>query len=273
VTSSRDESYDRDNARFKRLEDEIHRLNSCVLQHVAAERKAAEDRLALAAALESLGSSDLTSKVIPHSVSTAAYLDSLTVLRRTTEHLVGVVEAPATNLLVARVIEPLGRMVKHLPVLRRLIDARRDACADYDAYVRRLKAEQGRGEAAEELRAEAKVAAAAVLLQEASTAVASALSAAEQARVILVRDAAEAILAVRLHVHTRSTEALQPLLVRMPGSATSSVDLAEGSIRALTATTACVRGSAGASVGTSWLTFWAIMLFFAHLIPSPNHAE
>jgi hypothetical protein len=209
-----------------------------VLQHIAAERKASEDRLTVMMALESLGKSDLTCKILPHSTSTAEYLDSLSALRASTEQLSEIVESPTANLLVARVLEPLGRFIKNLPLLRRQIDARREACADYDAYVRRLRAEQARGDAAEEARAEVKVASATAALQDASAAVASSLAAAEQARVLLVRDAAEVILAARVHIHVRCAEAMQPLLCRMPGSSVTCVDLSEGTSHAQTATMA-----------------------------------
>ncbi len=238
VSSSRDETYELDNIRFNKLEEGIHRLNGCILQHMAADRKAAEDRIALSVALESLGSSDLTGKILPHSLATSAYLDSLTAIRRTTERLFRIVELPETSLLVSRVVDPLGRLVKNLPVLRRLIDSRREACADYDSYVRKLKAEQARGDVAEMARSEAKVAAAASTLHEAGIAVSTALTAAEQMRVILVRDAAEVVTAVRVHLCSHSAEAFEPLLRQLPGSAACCVDLAEGSINAKTVTTA-----------------------------------
>ena len=236
VASSRDESYDRDNARLKRLEDEIHVLNAAVLSLVVSERKALEDRLNLYKTLEVLSASDLKSGILTHNANTAVELDALRGLRARHERVTEVVAQPALKLIESRIIGPIGHLIRFLPTLRKLIDARRESCSDYDAYQRRLRAEQQAHlniggaidpAAAEALaKAKAKSDAAATALHNATEAVARALSNAERTRTALAREAAQAALATSVHTHSCSRDALGPLLVQFPGSASNLTELA-----------------------------------------------
>ena len=240
VTSSRDESYDKDNARFKRLEDEIHALNGAVCAVIASERRAIDDRLGLLQTLETLGASDLKNGVLSHSADTVAHLDGLKALHVVAGATAQAVERPALELLTSHILEPLGRLLRGLPALRRLIDARRDSCSDYDSYVRRLRAEQlaqasasrAAGPAADAAaddavaKAETKVALAAAALAEASAAAAAALDAAERSRAALARNAALAVLSAGVHSHACCADAMRPLLAHFPGAASGLAELA-----------------------------------------------
>lgn len=207
--------------------------------HIASEHRAIDERLNLFKTLETLGASDLTGGALTHSADTAAYLDALRVLRATNEGAATAFERPALGHLAQRVVEPLNHLARGMPNLRRLIDARKDCCSDYDAYQRRLRAEQqaqaarvaaGSGDAAAAddtvAKAEAKVAAAAAALQEASAAVSHALGAAERTRAALACEAAQAVLASRVHMHACCSDTLQPLLLHFPGTASSLTELA-----------------------------------------------
>lgn len=113
--------------RYRRLDDSLQRLNAAVLMHVASLKKSCEDSRELVSVLDFFASADLKQGVVPNSAEAVRFLDAVQSMQRVHLGIKAAVARSVETMMTERVISPLGNLLRSLPVLKRHMDARRQA--------------------------------------------------------------------------------------------------------------------------------------------------
>lgn len=228
ASSSKDESFDKDAARYKRLEESLLKLNASCLSYVSAIKRASETSEDVISSLDSLGASDLKHGVTARTPDAVARQEGLVAMIRSHAALRSTVVRSVETLILDRITNPVGALLRSLPVLKRALDHRRQCLTDYDAYRRKHEGAQKAGDAppGDLAKAEGKVRAAAAALSAARDAVSRMLSAGEEQRAVLQREASRVMVGAQVHLAAHASDALAPLLPRHPEAASVMVELA-----------------------------------------------
>ena len=225
---------------YKRLEESLNRLASVSQSYLAALRRATEEGRDAAASLEALAAADVRAGVVASSPDTARRIGAIGAAARAHGALRVAVTAPVEAFLTESVVARTSAALRGLPGMKRLVETRRQAATDFDAYSRKLdaaRAKLGTGAAAGAGsmasadardavgRAEFKVRSAAASLAAATAAVSAALDAAEESRAALAADACVAFIAASVHTARHTADALAPLLLSTPEASAAVSEL------------------------------------------------
>lgn len=127
TTSSKDASFDADDQRLRRLEDSLARVNATVFAWLASLKRTVEQGRELASVLDFFASSDVKHGVVPRSADSVRFIDAVQAALRVQTGIKVAVLKSIEDLCGARIIAPLGAMLKQVPAIKRMLDARREA--------------------------------------------------------------------------------------------------------------------------------------------------
>ena len=112
---------------YRRLDDSLNRLNAGTLQYVSSLKRSCEDSRELVESLDAFASADLRYSIVPNAPGSVKFLDAVQSMLRVQASVKAAVARSVELMIVEKVITPLGNLLKAMPVLKRQMDARRQA--------------------------------------------------------------------------------------------------------------------------------------------------
>jgi hypothetical protein len=102
-------------------------MNASLLLYVTSLKKSCEDSKELVSLLDFFASADVKHGVLPNTPEAVRFLDSVQSMLRVQTGIKAAVARSVEMMLTDRVITPLGALLRAMPLLRRQMDARRQA--------------------------------------------------------------------------------------------------------------------------------------------------
>jgi hypothetical protein len=124
TSSSKDESVERDQTRYKRLDESINKLNTAALTYINSLRRSCDDARDLAACLENIMVGDIKAGITARSPEALHVIDGISGVGRYHASLKLSALRAIEKMLMERVVSPAGGLIRQLPVLKKLLDTR-----------------------------------------------------------------------------------------------------------------------------------------------------